>query len=84
MKWLAFLCLIFTVLKAVLSLKNPICGEHPEVNSFVEGQNCLALLENFSYHKATDECKPFIYGGCGGNENNFETKNECEDKCKVK
>ena len=24
----------------------------------------------------------FLYGGCDGNENNFETKEECEKKCK--
>ena len=23
----------------------------------------------------------FIYGGCGGNRNNFETKQECEKVC---
>ena len=29
-------------------------------------------------------CRKFIYGGCGGTGNNFMTKAECEDKCRVK
>lgn len=27
------------------------------------------------------ECVEFIYGGCAGNSNNFETKEDCEQKC---
>lgn len=27
------------------------------------------------------ECVEFIYGGCAGNSNNFETKEDCEEKC---
>ena len=26
-------------------------------------------------------CEEFIYGGCGGNENNFETLEECNQQC---
>ncbi|XP_049957491.1 spondin-1-like [Schistocerca serialis cubense] len=35
------------------------------------------------YHWFFDEteCKEFRYGGCGGNQNNFPTREECEEKC---
>lgn len=26
-------------------------------------------------------CHPFVYGGCGGNANRFETREACESRC---
>uniref|UniRef100_A0AAY4CLI3 BPTI/Kunitz inhibitor domain-containing protein n=1 Tax=Denticeps clupeoides TaxID=299321 RepID=A0AAY4CLI3_9TELE len=28
-----------------------------------------------------DMCSPFYYGGCDGNENQFNAENECKDTC---
>lgn len=44
--------------------------------------NCMALNYSYYYNKATNECEQFIYGGCHGNANRFNTKEECEKKCK--
>ena len=44
--------------------------------------DCRAALPRYFYNKDTKECEFFLYGGCGGNENNFATKDECEEKCK--
>ncbi|XP_036189535.1 collagen alpha-1(VII) chain isoform X2 [Myotis myotis] len=36
------------------------------------------------YHRAaggTRACHPFVYGGCGGNANRFETREACERHC---
>lgn len=38
----------------------------------------------FYYDIQTDECKPFVYTGCGGNKNNFYTSDFCERNCKGK
>ena len=33
------------------------------------------------YDKSSGQCQYFYYGGCEGNENNFETAEECESRC---
>ncbi|XP_076360449.1 actinia tenebrosa protease inhibitors-like [Tachypleus tridentatus] len=45
---------------------------------------CLAYLPRFYFDPETETCEEFIYGGCGGNENNFETIEECLKTCKAK
>lgn len=52
------------------------CSETPEVRGM-----CRALMPRWTYFSATDECKPFGYGGCGGNGNNFISEEECQQKC---
>ncbi|XP_062861822.1 tissue factor pathway inhibitor a isoform X2 [Trichomycterus rosablanca] len=45
---------------------------------------CKAVLDRFYFDTDTRRCERFEYGGCQGNENNFETLEECEDMCLVK
>ena len=42
---------------------------------------CEALYPRWYYSKADHTCLLFIYGGCDGNANNFETEKECLEKC---
>ncbi|XP_063312148.1 WAP, Kazal, immunoglobulin, Kunitz and NTR domain-containing protein 2 [Pelobates fuscus] len=42
---------------------------------------CKAYEPRWAYNKLINQCQSFIYGGCGGNENNFESKDVCEDMC---
>jgi len=42
---------------------------------------CKAAFPRFYYNLTMEKCEPFIFGGCGGNDNNFKTKDECETTC---
>jgi hypothetical protein len=57
------------------------CGLEPAKNGNGK-MTCLALHERFTYYPAKQSCHKFNYGGCGGNRNSFETKEECEDVCR--
>ncbi|XP_068428748.1 tissue factor pathway inhibitor a [Clinocottus analis] len=44
---------------------------------------CKAIKDRFFFNVDTGLCELFEYGGCGGNANNFQTINECEETCVV-
>ncbi|XP_075756907.1 eppin-like [Pelodiscus sinensis] len=43
---------------------------------------CKARFPRFFYNWSSQSCEVFVYGGCGGNQNNFETKEECQAACR--
>jgi len=43
---------------------------------------CFGYVPSFAYNPFERKCEEFVYGGCGGNENRFETKAECELNCR--
>lgn len=68
----------------------PADGAQPELfifNSFCalkdEPGPCKAIKERFFFSVDTGRCELFEYGGCGGNANNFETLEACEETCVV-
>ncbi|XP_072130540.1 kunitz-type protease inhibitor 2 isoform X4 [Mobula birostris] len=42
---------------------------------------CRAAFPRWYYDPAQQNCLPFIYGGCGGNNNNFVSKGNCLAAC---
>lgn len=43
---------------------------------------CRAAFRRWYFNRMSGRCEMFIYGGCRGNANNFNTKAECEQKCR--
>ncbi|XP_078681744.1 uncharacterized protein LOC144916492 [Branchiostoma floridae x Branchiostoma belcheri] len=44
---------------------------------------CKGSFPRWFFNILTGQCEYFIYGGCGGNGNNFETEEECERACEL-
>ncbi|XP_062135729.1 male accessory gland serine protease inhibitor [Drosophila sulfurigaster albostrigata] len=47
-----------------------------------DGAACMAFMPSWSYDAAKNACVEFIFGGCGGNDNQFGSRDECEKACK--
>ncbi|KAM6467542.1 tissue factor pathway inhibitor isoform 1-T1 [Liasis olivaceus] len=45
---------------------------------------CKALHPRYHFDIQTRRCESFNFGGCKGNENNFLTLKECQEKCIIK
>ncbi|KAJ6666291.1 hypothetical protein lerEdw1_000563, partial [Lerista edwardsae] len=44
--------------------------------------SCLQYTVLWYYHPEDNNCRPFLFGGCGGNANQFPSKRQCELWCK--
>ncbi|XP_052506420.1 trophoblast Kunitz domain protein 1-like [Budorcas taxicolor] len=42
---------------------------------------CKDQLTRYFYNATAGYCKPFVYGGCEGNKNNFQTLSDCLVTC---
>jgi len=42
------------------------------------------MIRKFAYKPSNKGCVPFVYGGCGGNGNRFDSIQSCDSACKGK
>nr|XP_012614994.1 eppin-like isoform X2 [Microcebus murinus] len=42
---------------------------------------CMALFFRWWYNQKSNTCSRFVYGGCMGNNNNFQSKSVCMSAC---
>jgi hypothetical protein len=43
--------------------------------------DCQAALPRWYYSSLSGHCEVFVWGGCGGNDNNFSTRDTCQAAC---
>ena len=62
---------------------NPVPSENVDEKCYLPQKTgfCKAYFQRFYYNHNSGECEKFIYGGCGGNDNNFQTLEECIQTC---
>ena len=47
-----------------------------------EPGRCRGRFPRYYHNSDSGQCELFIYGGCDGNQNRFNTQEECETACK--
>ena len=58
--------------------KNSYCLEP------LERGPCRGYLKKYGYDPTTNKCRTFVFGGCSGNKNNFNSIQDCRHKCVLK
>jgi hypothetical protein len=52
-----------------------VCFELMEVGP------CQAETPRWYFNSTNNKCQQFMYGGCGGNQNNFQSEEMCNTVC---
>lgn len=76
------MCLVWwlpIVFTCILDPREQTCLEEPDYG-FIEW--CRGYFPMYYYDPKTQTCKEFIYGGCGGNNNRYDTEEECLEYCR--
>ncbi|XP_037810804.1 male accessory gland serine protease inhibitor-like [Lucilia sericata] len=69
--------LVFILTLALEDFKSESCYEKP----LFSPKECFGNFTTWSYMNETNTCEKFIYTGCMGNANRFDSEEECIEMC---
>uniref|UniRef100_A0A5K3F663 BPTI/Kunitz inhibitor domain-containing protein n=1 Tax=Mesocestoides corti TaxID=53468 RepID=A0A5K3F663_MESCO len=69
------LALVAICLASFTEARQSYCLQEPDPGP------CRGFFQRWYFDAVTNECSRFMYSGCMGNENNFDSKEECESEC---
>ncbi|NXD66125.1 CO7A1 protein, partial [Eolophus roseicapillus] len=56
-------------------------SEQPPCSQPLDEGGCQRYTLRWYHSQRGAECRPFVYSGCGGNSNRFDSREECELRC---
>lgn len=56
-------------------------GHDPNCDQPIKQGHCMAFFPSYGYDTNKQKCVYFVYGGCAGNHNRFDTIQECQQHC---
>ncbi|CAK6961368.1 LOW QUALITY PROTEIN: collagen alpha-1(VII) chain [Scomber scombrus] len=68
--------------RSVFGTNTAVSGTDRCLEPMSEGA-CSDYVLLWYFHHHSGECRPFVYGGCGGNRNQFSSRQECQSWCKM-
>ena len=69
---------------SIAGLSSPSIGNNMSRTDCLQPRStgyCKGYIVRWYFDGEGGVCRPFVYGGCGGNKNNFQTQLECSSSC---
>uniref|UniRef100_A0A674HV33 BPTI/Kunitz inhibitor domain-containing protein n=1 Tax=Taeniopygia guttata TaxID=59729 RepID=A0A674HV33_TAEGU len=70
------------VLPALPALPSSVCPTAEPCGLPLDEGQCQRYTLRWYYNQRVSQCRPFVYSGCQGNLNRFDSKEECELHCR--
>uniref|UniRef100_A0A8C4P8P3 BPTI/Kunitz inhibitor domain-containing protein n=1 Tax=Dromaius novaehollandiae TaxID=8790 RepID=A0A8C4P8P3_DRONO len=59
----------------------PLAPAAPPCSLPLDEGDCHRYTLRWYYNQRAAECRPFVYGGCRGSLNRFDSREDCELRC---